>query len=522
MPYLVLWYIGIAMRCLHPKKHCWFLVLLLSFISAPGPAQNFHFERHNHEQGLSSSQVLSMDQDGYGHLWLATFSTDVIYQFDGRTFTPHVIPGLLPSERFRLLRCGRDEKIYLLTSKRIFVYDGSRVTSRDVPSQFLPALDAGFMIDSRNRIWLIGRDSKVFVSDEASFTEVTPDLRMNARALTVFEINKMVYVISVNREVRTLGHEGRFEVVDQLEGMPDEGELEFFSARPNALVFATRSMAYHYDLVSGTMRKAAITLPGDRSFTELEWDGDDGIWILSHSTDHALSFVDYQRRGDHSLISGVEGFTRAFVVGIEKDVNGSLWFLTDGDGLIELKKLSVVPVCRDEILPTCMMLLDRTLLVGTYRGGLYEIIDGKAKPWSQSALLGRKLISDMDTVGHELLIATGERSIYSYNRRSKKMSELKFDQLPVRTIEPSGDTLILGTNDGLLIYAAGKFTRIHAETKTNLIISQILKIAGHKYLVATQNAGLFSWDGSGFLKEVNVVDATFVTSLRDNGKGNIS
>lgn len=500
------------------RSFFWLGVLIFS---GNATAQQFHFERYNYEQGLTSSQVLSADQDKYGHMWLMTFSSDVIYQFDGRLISQHVIPGLQASDNFKLIRCGTDEKIYLLTSRHFFVYDGKAVSRHALPDAFLAANDAVFFLDSRNRAWIIGRDGKIFSGSINGFSEITGLLNMKSRALTVFEPNGNVTIVSESGELRAYDGVREFREIRNLDGLPTGRKIDFVSIRQGYMFAGVQGSIHCYDRIKKKM-SAVIQLnerPGSISKIEVDMEG--GIWILQHSNSYNKSFVYLFKDGVLTSITGVRGFTQAFVIDLYRDSFGTIWFLTDGDGLIQLRKPSVVSLCDTEILPTRTMKIDSTLYVGTYRKGLYEIVDGEPRRSAEFNMLDEKSIVDIDTVKNQMFISTGEKRFYVFDRKIRTLRRIEFEGPAIRTIEPVGDSLLLGTNNGVYVYYQNRISPGISRSGAALVVSQIMKCAPERYLVATQNAGLYSWKLGDQLVKVDSVNSTFISSIRKDGRGRI-
>ncbi|HQQ98026.1 MAG TPA: triple tyrosine motif-containing protein [Cyclobacteriaceae bacterium] len=482
-------------------------------------AQQFHFERYNYEQGLTSSQVLSVDQDMYGHMWMMTFSSDVVYQFDGRRFTQHVIPGLPSSDNFKIIRCGSNEKIYLLTSKYFFEYDGKATNRNTLPNSFLAANDAVFFLDKENRAWIIGRDGRVFFGGIKGFSEVTGVLNMQSRALAIFEQNEKVTIVSESGELRVYDGVKGFSEIRNLNGLSDHTKIDFVSASQKYFFFGMRRSIHWFD---GEKKESVIDL-GDAlgSISKIEVDTEGGIWILLHTKNYNKSFVYHFKNGKTTFITGINGFTQAFVIDLFQDELGTIWFLTDGDGLIQLRKPSVVSLCAAEMLPTRTMTIDGSLYVGTYRKGIYEIIDGKPLRRKEFNLLDGKSIVDIDTVKNHILFSTGENCFYAFDRGIKTTKRIEFEGPAVRTIEPVGDSLILGTSNGIFVYYRNKFSPVYSPKGGILVVSQVMRAGPGRYLVATQNAGLYTWLNGDQLTKVDSIQATFISSIRTDSQGRI-
>ncbi len=501
------------------NRVCFWLGFLI--FSGNALAQQFHFDRYNYEQGLTSSQVLSVDQDVYGHMWLMTFSSDVVYQFDGRRISQHVIPGLPASDNFKIVRCGNDEKIYMLTSRSFFVYDGKAVSRYSLPDAFLAANDAVFFLDGTNRAWIVGRDGRVFSGGINGFSEITGLLNMKSRALTVFEQDGNVIIISESGELRVFDGVGAFRETNNLNGLSTERKIDFVSMRQGYLFTGIGGSIHCYDQVKNKISTVIQLNEGSESISKIEVDKEGGIWILQHSNNYNKSFVYLYKDGRLMSITGVRGFTHAFVIDLFRDSFGTIWFLTDGDGLIQLREPSVVPLCDAEILPTRTMTIDGTLYVGTYRKGLYEIADGQPRRQAEFNMLDGKSIADIDTVKNQMLVSTGEKCFYVFDRKVKKLRRIEFEGPAIRTIEPVGDSLLLGTSNGVYVYYQDRVSPGISRSGTVLVVSQIMKCAPARYLVATQNAGLYKWQLGDQLIKVDSVTATFISSIRKDNRGRI-
>ena len=88
------------------------------------PAQKFHFQNYNVQQGLIQSQVSAITQDTFDNLWFCTLGG--ISRFDGRVFTNYSETDGLISNFSNAILADHDSNIWIGTSFGISRFDGTR------------------------------------------------------------------------------------------------------------------------------------------------------------------------------------------------------------------------------------------------------------------------------------------------------------------------------------------------------------------------------------------------------------
>lgn len=97
--------------------HIVFFLFLIAFANA----QQYNFTTYNVDKGLAQSQILSMDQDTRGFIWLASLGGGVS-KFDGHSFTTYTIYEGLPSNHVWKIFCDSKGNIWAGTTEGLAIF----------------------------------------------------------------------------------------------------------------------------------------------------------------------------------------------------------------------------------------------------------------------------------------------------------------------------------------------------------------------------------------------------------------
>lgn len=104
------------------------LFTLLSMLCLLGTGMSAFAQRHSFynlsvENGLIQSQVNTIKQDKYGHLWIGTIGG--LSRFDGRNFVNYTLRDGMADNNVNSIAIDKNENIWIGTSKGISKFDGS-------------------------------------------------------------------------------------------------------------------------------------------------------------------------------------------------------------------------------------------------------------------------------------------------------------------------------------------------------------------------------------------------------------
>lgn len=154
-------------------KQSYFLVLLAicwSALLVDSQAQKVEFTRIGVDKGLSQETIYDIEKDEQGNLWIATM--DGLNRFDGYSFQVYkqfpLKENWLTENRIRLVKKGRDNKVFSLTSnndlncfiaeKNMFVNYGN-VNTIDV-RDFMETRQGDILFAGREGLYKYNTDSK--------------------------------------------------------------------------------------------------------------------------------------------------------------------------------------------------------------------------------------------------------------------------------------------------------------------------------------------------------------------------
>lgn len=310
-------------------------MLVVLLLAGPGFCQVFDFTYHSADYGLPHKQILDLDQDAEGHLWVVPFTSVFIYEFDGQKYIPHRILPNGNEGHLRRVRCGADGKIYLLTRGSFITYDHEVVSNIDMPGTFVFGFENSFVLDGHQNPWMIGKDGRIYTLLDGELREY-------------FELEKVIH----STPVTLFGSEGRVFVVTRaaeivectttplkavkLDWMKPLGESVNSFQLDDSLFFASNdSLLIRYDGRKKTSQAIQKRELINKSILKVHEDLAGDLWILAFSPFQKKNLVYYVRRDNILRADGSIGFTSGHVFDMFKDRSGAIWFLTDTDGLLK-------------------------------------------------------------------------------------------------------------------------------------------------------------------------------------------
>ncbi len=479
------------------------LLLLLPLIH-PLRAQQHAFTQYTTQDGLAQSQVRCMAQDSAGYLWFGTLGG--ASRFDGREFTNYALQEGLPDAQVNALLCADDGTVWLGAGGFLVEHRGRRM--RNVP---LPEYAQGGRVLALAQ----GRDGALYIATDVAGVLVRrgtdikalegfpTDTAQNARALLTMPDGRLyiglrngllewkdgrcrtvplgggsLFVNALARSatgdlwVGTNGYglygllaDGRIVEYDEENGLLQNNVRSLVIDARSRVWAETKFGLNIIDLSvpseSGRIRAFTVHqgLPNDNiwcGFQDLEgnlWFGTDGAGVLRYAGDR---FVTWTVK---------DGLCSDQVMDITPDAAGDLWLSTYGNGVCRMDGMAMVSTLDG--LPNntvwCGLLSrDGTLWFGT-SDGICHLVNGQVVPLDSAASLsGSRVLALYEDAQGRLWCGTRDGLVM----RSPDGTMHWYPAGPggpgrsIRAIVPDGQgRLWLATDDGVQVFNGSSVTR---------------------------------------------------------------
>ena len=128
---------------------------LLSIGAASLPAERYAFRIYGPEEGLASSEVRVVGQDGFGFLWVGTARG--LFRFDGSWFRTYRARDGLPGEKIVALHETADQTLWVGTTKGLAYLAGERFQTVALPAGAKLSGPQSITSDVAGRLYLATR-----------------------------------------------------------------------------------------------------------------------------------------------------------------------------------------------------------------------------------------------------------------------------------------------------------------------------------------------------------------------------
>ncbi len=454
------------------------------FFPAFLPAQKFHFQNYNVQQGLIQSQVSAITQDPFDNLWFCTLGG--ISRFDGRVFTNYSETDGLISNFSNAILAGRDSTIWIGTSFGISRFDGTRFKNFRLTETAAGNRVGALQEDGQHRIWALaeGKLYRVNTSEKPLRSVVAGPEEW----VTAIQADNQgnLWAAVMNKGIFRLENENwKRKVI-----LPGSDDKTFCQK----IVFDRSGPDRFYILMSNSLLSAGpdgirTLVPRDSlgKFTNLYQDRSGRLWLTG-----TRGLFQYSDSGLTAFNQG-NGYEGNTTAAIFQDREGNIWFGTNGTGVFRYsdqpfliydqfsaaRNMGVMPMLENQ----------NRIYMGTTGSGLF-MYDGKnivhVKGLSDDPA-GQYITGLFRGKENEIFILTGSGLFARY--QNGKMTKIRLGELKgcIKSVLPDdqGGFWVSACQGFLYISSSGKTTHI-----LDIFSDRIFQASKDSILVATGN-GLY-------------------------------
>ncbi len=468
------------------------LPVLFLIYSVRSDAQRYPFFNIGIEQGLIQSQVFALAQDNSGHLWCGTIGGLSCY--DGQAFRSFTVREGLPANTITALRCARNGLLWIGTSGGLSSYDGHGFRNFHFSAPENPGGNAvrDVVAADDGTVWCIAGKSLYRLNNGKVEAVSLPGSYPVVAAIMDDHAGGIWAAMAGAGSLFRLGerHWDSSRVLDH-------GYIyDIYRDRNDRLILLSSNGMYRNDeggwnLVYATQKPKEARL---LSFSEAH----DGSYWMSSSAGAIQVDGD-----DVRYFTKQNGLTDVMVETIITDREGNIWFGTNGEGIFRFSGATFTAV--DERMgltgPQVSSIArdaQGTVYFGSYDGGLYRYRDNKVTPVPFPVSGMRRPVTSLLIRGNTMYIGTQNSGIWRYDLSRNSMSHIDDDNIspvvPAMLQDVDGiwaggikglvkipdgaaksiliktpaleamtkigrDSLLLSTNDGLMLYARDNIYR---------------------------------------------------------------
>jgi ligand-binding sensor domain-containing protein/signal transduction histidine kinase len=522
------------------------------------PAQKFHFQNYNVQQGLIQSQVSAITQDHFDNLWFCTLGG--ISRFDGKVFTNYSETDGLISNYANTIMADHDSNVWVGTEYGVSKFNGKVFKNFLFSDSMGGNMVRSIQEDARRRIWVLA-GGELYEVDKNEKVSRSPVTGLSEK-LTAIQTDKqgILWAVVLNKGIFRLENEGWKKIVP-LSEFDENGVFQkiIFDASDSGKIFL---LSYNEIFsVSQGVISSLIKAHDAEKFTNLFQDKSDNLWITS--TKGLFRYTD----SGLVALNAANGYAANKTSVIFQDHEENIWFGTNGTGVFryspqqfliydqftEERNFSVMPMLEN----------DHQIYIGTgnglfiYNGQEMQVVHGLPDNVSDQNIL-ELLKAEKNGVyiltGGGLFLRNGEGSITKislgalkgcihtilpdgrggywvnscwgfFNVSSMGITTQVLDAYSTRSLKISKDTILVPTDKGLFLVGNDfNYRRINDSflSKANYMAIATL---GKFYLFATSNKGFILYNSvTGNYRQFTTkdgLDADFIYSVVTDGKNQI-
>lgn len=526
-------------------------------------AQRFSFYNLSVENGLVQSQVRSLAQDNYGHLWVGTWGG--LSRYDGTTFTNYSIRNGLIDNSIMAVTTDKLGNIWLGTPQGISFYNGKKFEHYrlDIPESTEPKIIKEIAISNNNTVWC-HTDSSVYRLVNKQIKKLPlPD--KNIAVTTMLPVGNALYIASHNGRIYKYSNNTWDSVFYHVPGYdkPPIYTYSMIKDRNNRILLATGSGLFYIDKdtarVVQTKGGALYNIP----FPTIAEGADGEIWMGSIAGAYSLKDSVLRRYTKEN------GFTDNTITSILADKEGSIWFGSDGQGLFrfsgaqfsildEKSKLpgeqvmsfaptpsgklfigtadaglyyydngNVLPVAlqnKNTFVSALHAASEYDIWIGTNRQGLCRIKGTERIYYNTPELSGNELIIDLygDKTGR-IWIGTGKGVVYFENNKFYKLKGIDKEVFAFATI--GYDSLLIANKNGLYLYHDSTVSKFVTNDAPDNAHPQCMIVHDDAIWLGTADNGLLYYNlrnkKSFILNKGNGLQSDFIYNIVADKKGDV-
>lgn len=459
-------------------------------------------------QGLPHNTVNALLQTKDGYLWVGTGSG--LARFDGLVFTPIgpetglgdvVVTALLEDQRGGLWVGTQGKGVFRLLTSTVQRYTGTEGLAGDAVTSLAE--------DSTGKVWIGTQNGLNYWVNGRLFRFQTSATRKDDSIVALHAGEAGALWVTTRSGVFRLqnGQAAPFRA----EHLPQGRNAEFIGAYEdragNLWAFGA---TFLLNVTQGRSLNSfpSFSLTSSRVWTICE-QGNGDFWIGT-SGQGLFRF----QNGRFEAVGGREGLEQCDIRALHADRWGNLWIGTGGNGLARLRTRRLRSVGQNEGLNSQRITsiasdLAGGLWVGTADTGLWHWNGTRAEQWSGGGLLaGAAEISSLcvdartnlwaGTIGQGVVMLSGNRQ-----RRFGTSDGLQDDQIRCVAAARDGEAIWVGTQAGTIHLLRGNTVQTCDGSAMAIglgAITTLLPEHGETLLAGTENGLLLYWDGKSLAR----------------------
>lgn len=436
-------------------------VLIVLFLTHKVGAQRYSFYNLSVENGLIQSQVQSLTQDRYGHLWVGTLGG--MSRYDGEHFTNYNVRNGMLDNSCYAITTDRQGNIWLGGPEGISKYNGNKFehyrlqSPEDNNAQAVKKIFA----TADNGLWC-HTDKAVYRIEGKNIRPVTlPDTGITVTAILPEENN--LWVATNNGRIYRRTGNTWDSIFYNFPGLPKAPlrTTHIYRDSKKRLLLTTGNGIFTIKNDSVKLVRNNGTPIVNIPFISIAEDKDGALWLGSTSGAYRLTDSSF------TLYNKKNGFTDNAINTIVADREGSVWFGSNGQGLYRFSGAQFSIIDERSGLPSEQVTSfaptpSGKLYIGTAGAGLYYYDNENiipiplqyTNPYISSIYADSEYDIWVGTEGRGLCRLKGSERIY-YN-----LPEIPANTTVITLYKEPAGKLWIGTGKGAVVFNNNIFRSI--------------------------------------------------------------
>ena len=336
--------------------------------------QDYTIEVWSTDQGLPSNNLIRIDQDRKGFLWITSYNG--LIRFDGNTFDIYNSEALpeLKSNGFSFIAKARNNGMYFGTlTSGLLTFDGSDFALEKIENDFSGSINT-IHTDKDNRLWIGVKNKGLYFKDNptAPFTHIEHPLLENSIVQCIFEFKPGEMLIATDNHGVVYYNKGEFSSIDAkaLDGLAINTLVEYkgrLHAGTNRGLYVQEEEGWR--IISGTEGYFINSLKEDSQ----------GLLYIASET--GLLRIN---EGQFEYLNEENGLPSRQISSILIDNEENIWLTSKRGGLVQLRNSNFVNISVEDGLSNqytniIYELANGSVIVGNDNGGLDLVSENKVE-----------------------------------------------------------------------------------------------------------------------------------------------
>ncbi len=304
-------------------KFC-FILLFLWSVAFESISQSLGFAAYSVSDGLAQSNVMDIEEDKLGNLWLATEGG--LCKFNGVAFTTFKKQDGLSSNKVHCLTV-QDQVVWMGTSSGITCYDGKAFKNISIDNLQLDHWVDNIFADQVGNVWFSTTDGTFGrISNDTDTLPRYLDLAVKGKISGILETDHSIWVTTYKNGIFRY-RQGQLEKIPLSKQLNQAVITCIYLDNNQKIWLGTNSGLYQWQKDSFQFIHALHTDQVDISIYSISQGESGTIWV--GTTQGAFRY----KNGACSSVNAKDGLTDNIVYKIHRDREGTLWFGTFGGGI---------------------------------------------------------------------------------------------------------------------------------------------------------------------------------------------